>query len=262
MYFHFTCRICGGLNALVIYEITVCLNWTPLKKRNKTHIYPELYEKESIVWPFVKQLLQSSLLLWELVIDLPDVHRLQIWVTVAWVGLANMYKQVLVELKRQKCISGNEHRHPVSRHPWHIFSRFFSFWSIITDYYSILWCKFYCITLSFYSVSAFAKPGYSSALLQIALWQSLFNIFTVIVQAFPQVDFSEISRFPMFFLQECMCMTKTADTHHSTNFSREEHPDKGVNHSHKVTVDIQKSNFSACISLNQTDCTGKTSAAS
>lgn len=61
------------------------------------------------MWPFVKQLLQSSLLFWELVIDLPDVNRLQIWVTVAWVGLANMHKQVLVELERQKCKSGDEH---------------------------------------------------------------------------------------------------------------------------------------------------------
>ncbi len=42
--------------------------------------YPELDEKESIVWPFVKQLLQASFLLWEFVVDLPDVHRLQIGV--------------------------------------------------------------------------------------------------------------------------------------------------------------------------------------
>lgn len=60
------------------------------------------------MWPFVKQLLQASFLLWELVVDLPDVHRLQIGVTVARVGLANMHKQVLVELEKQKCISGGE----------------------------------------------------------------------------------------------------------------------------------------------------------
>lgn len=36
--------------------------------------YPELDKKESVVWPFVKQLLQASFLLWELVVDLPDVH--------------------------------------------------------------------------------------------------------------------------------------------------------------------------------------------
>lgn len=74
----------------------------------KSIFYPELDEKESVVWPFVKQILQASLLLWELVVDLPDVHRLQIGVAVAWVGLADVYKQVLVELKRQKCISGVE----------------------------------------------------------------------------------------------------------------------------------------------------------
>ena len=70
--------------------------------------YPELDEKESVVLPFVKQLLQAPFLLGELVIDLPDVHRLQIGVTVARVGLADMHEQVLVELERQKCISGDK----------------------------------------------------------------------------------------------------------------------------------------------------------
>lgn len=70
--------------------------------------YPEFDEKESVVWPLVKQLLQSSFPLWELVIDLSDVHRLQIGVTVARVGLADVHKQVLVKLERQKCISGDE----------------------------------------------------------------------------------------------------------------------------------------------------------
>ncbi len=69
--------------------------------------YPELDEKESVVWPFVEQLLQSTFLLGELVVDLPDVHRLQIGVAVARVGLADVHEQVLVELERQKCISGS-----------------------------------------------------------------------------------------------------------------------------------------------------------
>lgn len=60
------------------------------------------------MWPFVKQILQASLLLRELVVDLPDVHRLQIGVAVARVGLADVHEQVLVELKRQKYISGVE----------------------------------------------------------------------------------------------------------------------------------------------------------
>lgn len=54
------------------------------------------------MWPFIKQLFQAPLLLRELVIDLPDVHRFQIGVTVAGVGLADVYKQVLVELETQK----------------------------------------------------------------------------------------------------------------------------------------------------------------
>lgn len=70
--------------------------------------YPELDEKESVGWPLVKQLFQAPFLLWELVIDLPDVHWLQIGVAVARIGLADMHKQVLVELEKQKCISGNE----------------------------------------------------------------------------------------------------------------------------------------------------------
>lgn len=70
--------------------------------------YPELDEEERIVRPFVKQLLQASFLLWELVVDLSDVHRLQIGVAVARVGLADVHEQVLVELEGQKCISGGE----------------------------------------------------------------------------------------------------------------------------------------------------------
>ncbi len=71
-------------------------------------LYPELDEKEGVVRPFIKQLLQASFLLRELVVDLPDVHRLQIGVAVARVGLADVHEQVLVELGRQKCISGGE----------------------------------------------------------------------------------------------------------------------------------------------------------
>lgn len=74
--------------------------------------YPKLDKKKSIVWPFVKKLLQASFLLWELVVDLPNIHWLQIGVAVAWIGLANVNEQVLVKLERQKkkkeqkCLSG------------------------------------------------------------------------------------------------------------------------------------------------------------
>lgn len=53
--------------------------------------------------PFVKQLLEASLLFRELVVDLPDIHRLQVGIAVARVGLADVDKQVLVKLGRQKC---------------------------------------------------------------------------------------------------------------------------------------------------------------
>lgn len=45
--------------------------------------YPELYKEEGIGWPLFKELLQAPFLLRELVIDLPDVHRLEVGVTVA-----------------------------------------------------------------------------------------------------------------------------------------------------------------------------------
>lgn len=56
------------------------------------------------MWPFVKQLLQASLLFRELVVDLPDIHRFQEGVAVARVRLANVDKQVFVELERQTCL--------------------------------------------------------------------------------------------------------------------------------------------------------------
>lgn len=54
------------------------------------------------MWPFVKQLLEASLLFRELVIDLSDIHRLQVGVAVAGVRLADVDKQVFVKLERQK----------------------------------------------------------------------------------------------------------------------------------------------------------------
>lgn len=68
----------------------------------KKMFHPELDEEESVVRPFLKQLLEASLLFRELVVDLPDVHRLQIGVAVARVGLADVHKQVLVELEQTK----------------------------------------------------------------------------------------------------------------------------------------------------------------
>lgn len=56
------------------------------------------------MWPFVKQLLEAPLLFRELVVDLPDIHRLQVGVAVTWVRLADVDKQVFVKLERQKCL--------------------------------------------------------------------------------------------------------------------------------------------------------------
>lgn len=54
------------------------------------------------MWPFVKQFLEASFLFRELVVDLPDIHRLQVRVAVARVRLADVDKQVFVKLGRQK----------------------------------------------------------------------------------------------------------------------------------------------------------------
>lgn len=40
----------------------------------KKQPYPEFDKEECAVWPFVKELLETSLLFRELVIDLPDIH--------------------------------------------------------------------------------------------------------------------------------------------------------------------------------------------
>lgn len=46
--------------------------------------YPELHEKKGIGRSPFKQLLESTLLLWELVIDLANVYGFEVGVTVAW----------------------------------------------------------------------------------------------------------------------------------------------------------------------------------
>lgn len=63
--------------------------------------HPELNQEESVVRSFFKELLQAPLLLWELVIDLPNIHRLQAGVAVARVGLTDVHKQVLIKLEKQ-----------------------------------------------------------------------------------------------------------------------------------------------------------------
>lgn len=64
--------------------------------------YPKLNQEESVVRPFFKELLQAPLLLWKLVIDLPNIDGLQAGVGVARVGLTDVHKQVLIKLEKQQ----------------------------------------------------------------------------------------------------------------------------------------------------------------
>lgn len=63
--------------------------------------HPELDQEESVLRAFLIELLEASLLLRELVIDLPDVHRLQQGVTVGRVGLTDVDKQVFAILQNE-----------------------------------------------------------------------------------------------------------------------------------------------------------------
>lgn len=53
-------------------------------RENLLKAYPELHEKKGIGRSPFKELLESTLFLWELVIDLADVHGFEVGVTVAW----------------------------------------------------------------------------------------------------------------------------------------------------------------------------------
>lgn len=57
---------------------------------NYTH--PEFYKEEGILGTFSVQLLQSSFLFWEFVINLTNVYRLQQGVGVGMICLSDMYK--------------------------------------------------------------------------------------------------------------------------------------------------------------------------
>lgn len=60
---------------------------------------PELDQVESILGALAEQLLQAAFLFGKLVVDLPDVDALQQRVAVAQAALADVHKQVLVELQ-------------------------------------------------------------------------------------------------------------------------------------------------------------------
>lgn len=54
--------------------------WVPYKG---PFSYPEFDKEEGVSWPPFKELLQAPFLLRELVIDLPDIHCLEVGVIVA-----------------------------------------------------------------------------------------------------------------------------------------------------------------------------------
>lgn len=61
--------------------------------------HPEFNQEESILRAFLIKLFEPTLLLRELVVDLPDVHSLKEWVTVGGVGLSNVDKQMFAVLQ-------------------------------------------------------------------------------------------------------------------------------------------------------------------
>lgn len=62
--------------------------------------YPEFNEEESVLRALLVELFEPALLLWELVIDLPDVYGLKERVAVGGVGLSNVDKQMFAVLQR------------------------------------------------------------------------------------------------------------------------------------------------------------------
>lgn len=66
-----------------------------------THLmtYPEFNEEESVLRAFLIKLFEPTLLLWELVIDLPNVYGLEERVAVGGVGLSNVDKQMFAVLQ-------------------------------------------------------------------------------------------------------------------------------------------------------------------
>lgn len=60
--------------------------------------YPELYKEESILGPFLIKLFEPTLLLRELVVDLPNVHSLKERIAVGGIGLSDVDEQVFAVL--------------------------------------------------------------------------------------------------------------------------------------------------------------------
>ena len=71
--------------------------------------YPELDQNEGVLWALLIELLQPTLLLRELVVDLSDVHCLQEGVAVGRVHLTDVDKQVFAILQNEN-VKTNRHR--------------------------------------------------------------------------------------------------------------------------------------------------------
>lgn len=82
--------------------------------------HPELHQEEGVMRPFSKQLLQPALLLWEFIVDLTYVHRLQERVAVGKIRLADVHEQMLVVLRREVVIRSTQHirlQRPIENEP-------------------------------------------------------------------------------------------------------------------------------------------------
>lgn len=79
------------------------------EQRGTRVAHPELDEEEGIRRPLLIELLQSTLFLRELVIDLTHIDRLQGWVREGGVRLADVHKQVFAVLWGGPSTGSGEH---------------------------------------------------------------------------------------------------------------------------------------------------------
>lgn len=83
--------------------------WVGWEQRGTRAAHPELDEEEGIRRPLLIELLQSTLFLRELVIDLTHIDRLQGWVREGRVRLADVHKQMFAVLWGGPSTGSGEH---------------------------------------------------------------------------------------------------------------------------------------------------------
>lgn len=84
------------------FLISVLLTHVNRMEQSVWTAHPELDQIESVMRALAEQLLETALLLWELVVDLSDIHTLQQGVAVTRAALTDVHKQVLVVLEERK----------------------------------------------------------------------------------------------------------------------------------------------------------------